>query len=258
MKQHFHKYHGCGNDFIMIDNREKKFPSDDNEFIASLCSLHFGIGADGLILLEETNNGYQMIYFNADGKEGSMCGNGGRCFVALCKQLQLMNGNISFKAYDGIHQGIIIEKKHPAYNVSLSLLDTNATSDIFINTGSPHHIKTVTNLESFDVFNKGKKIRNSKKYPEGTNVNFVEEIDDIIHVRTYERGVEEETLACGTGVTAVALSFAIKEKKEGNCVYNINAKGGKLKVSFYKDKDKFSNIKLEANAVFVYEGDIEL
>jgi len=258
MKLDFYKYHGCGNDFIMIDNRDNSFESDNKKHIASLCSRHFGIGADGLILLEKENLSFKMRYFNADGKEGSMCGNGGRCFVAFCKQLQLIDSSISFHAFDGIHKGVVIQNEHPTYNISLNLLDTKADSDVFIDTGSPHHIKIVENLHDYDVYNKGKEIRNSKEYPQGVNVNFVEKTKDIIHVRTYERGVENETLACGTGVTAVALSFSIKEKKEGDCKYNIHAKGGELKVSFNKDKNNFSNIKLEANAVCVYKGEINL
>jgi diaminopimelate epimerase len=258
MKLQFYKYHGCGNDFIMIDNRDAFFPSEDQKLIASLCSRHFGIGADGLILLEEEDKGFKMLYYNADGKEGSMCGNGGRCFVAFCKHLQLMGTGISFIAYDGIHQGIVIEDKHPRYKISLSLHDTNADSDVFIDTGSPHHIEVVENLPTYNVYNKGKEIRNSNAYTKGVNVNFVEKRDDIIYVRTYERGVEDETLACGTGVTAVAISYAIKEEKEGNRAFYINTKGGKLKVSFNKEKSNFSNIKLEADAVCVYKGEFEL
>jgi len=256
MKLQFYKYHGCGNDFIMIDNRTAFFPSDDQGLIASLCSRHFGIGADGLILLEEEDKSFKMLYFNADGKEGSMCGNGGRCFVAFCKHLQLMDTDISFNAFDGIHQGIVIEDKHPTYKISLSLHDTNADSDIFIDTGSPHHIEVVENLPTYNVYSKGKEIRNT--YPKGVNVNFVEKTNDIIQVRTYERGVEDETLACGTGVTAVAISYAIKEEKEGDNVFYINTKGGELKVSFNKEKNNFSNIKLEADAVCVYKGEFEL
>jgi diaminopimelate epimerase len=259
MKQHFFKYQACGNDFIMIDNRNASFDANNDAVISKMCQRHFGIGADGLILLEEeAPESYRMRYYNADGKEGSMCGNGGRTFVAFCKSLGLVDNKMHFKAIDGMHNGEILVHKHPYYLIALGMQNCTAKTAEFINTGSPHHIAEVKNLEDYDVFKHGEEIRYSAKYPEGVNVNFTEKKGDSIHVRTYERGVEDETLACGTGVTAVALSYAIKEKKEGQLHYQIHTKGGILEIDFKKDNNIFEKIILTAEARFVFEGDFSL
>ena len=256
MKQHFFKYQACGNDFIMIDNRNARFDTDNFTVISQMCMRHFGIGADGLILLEEeTNKSYRMRYFNADGKEGSMCGNGGRAFVAFCKSLGLVDKKMQFRAIDGMHEGEVLVDKHPNYIIALSMQNCTAKSAEFINTGSPHHIVEVKDLQNYDVLKHGKEIRYSAKYPEGVNVNFTEKKDENIHVRTYERGVEDETLACGTGVTAVALSYAMKENKEGQLHYQIHTKGGILELDFKKNNHHFEKILLTAEASFVFEGD---
>lgn len=259
MKLDFYKYQGAGNDFVIIDNRTNVFPKDDHDLIRSYCDRKFGIGADGLMLLEKaTDADFNMVYFNADGRPGSMCGNGGRCIVAFAKTLGIFDKSTSFNALG--------EKYHASINegqVSLNMLDVENIEihqgHVFLDTGSPHHITFTENLPKFDVVGQGRKIRYGAPYFEtGTNVNFVEKVNEnTFAVRTYERGVEDETLSCGTGVTAVALaSFHLEKttKKE----INIETLGGKLKIEFEKENGVYKNIILTGPATFVFKGSIEL
>lgn len=211
----FFKYEGAGNDFILIDNRNKSFSLiNDTKSIKKLCDRHFGIGADGLMVLQMKNGiDFEMLYFNADGKEGSMCGNGGRCIVAFANQLKLIKRETNFLAVDGPHYATISENGNL---VSLQMIDVQeikTDGDAFIlNTGSPHYVLEVENLASKDVYLDGKSIRYNEPYNvKGINVNFVEDLGDHYYVRTYERGVENETFACGTGVTAVSMAMAKKK-----------------------------------------------
>ena len=231
MKIQFYKYQGTGNDFVMIDNRQNIFPKNDTKLIAYLCDRKFGIGADGLILLENHPTlDFKMVYFNSDGNESSMCGNGGRCLVAFAKQMHVVSDKATFEAIDGLHYANINEDGI----VSLQMCDVseiNVENDYtFLNTGSPHHVQLVDELQNFDVKNEGAKIRYSDLYGNaGSNVNFVKQFDnDNFSVRTYERGVEDETLSCGTGVTAVAIAM-YKTEKTKNKEINLNVQGGKLK-----------------------------
>lgn len=252
----FYKYQGTGNDFVMIDNRNGHFPVSQ-AYIEHLCHRRFGIGADGLILLQNDTNGqfpnydFRMVYFNADGREGSMCGNGGRCTVRFAEDLGIFKNETKFIAVDGEHTA-----QATAEVISLKMGKVNGLERYveydFMNTGSPHYVAYVTDVKSFDVFSEGKKIRYSEEWVKrgGTNVNFVQMIDEeTIYVRTYERGVEDETYSCGTGVTASALStnlrFGIKSP------IKVITKGGNLKVSF---EDNFQNIHLIGPAVRVFEG----
>ena len=208
MAFHFHKYQGTGNDFIIIDNREFIFPKNDTNLVAKLCDRKFGIGADGLLLLEShSQHDFNMVYYNSDGNLSSMCGNGGRCLVHFAQQLGVIGDHTTFQAVDGVHhaslQGDII---------SLGMNNVGRIEEferyVFLNTGSPHHVEIVENLEDFDVFSEGRKIRNDRYGKKGANVNFVTQITaDTFAVRTYERGVEAETLSCGTRVTAVAIGM---------------------------------------------------
>lgn len=260
MTAHFFKYQGTGNDFIIFDNRknELEFSADT---IALICHRRFGIGADGMMfLLADEKFDFGMKYYNADGKEGSMCGNGGRCLVSFAKRLGIIGAKTSFKAVDGVHQAEVTGEE----TVRLKMADVEEiTSDgksFFLNTGSPHHVEFVNEVKAFDVFNSGKEIRYNKHYqPSGTNVNFVELLDkDTIFVRTYERGVEDETLSCGTGVTASSLAAAIKTNSD-QLFFNCKTLGGDLKVSFRKiDERNFKDIYLEGPGKLVYEGDIIL
>ena len=258
MKVHFYKYQGTGNDFIMIDNRDFSFPKS-NSLINKLCDRRFGIGADGLILLEPSEkNDFTMVYFNADGNEASMCGNGGRCIVAFAKQLTIIDKETTFEAVDGLHYASI---KNDIVSLQMIDIDTieSFKDHIFLNTGSPHHISFNDDVENIDVKELGSKIRYGAPYfKEGTNVNFAEQIsDNSFKVRTYERGVEDETLACGTGVTAVAIA-ANKSNRTKASTINIEVLGGQLEVSFHREGDVYRNVFLKGPAQFVFEGNIKI
>lgn len=262
MQINFFKYEGAGNDFILVDNRNGDFPLSDNpELIKKLCDRHFGIGADGLIVLQlKEGFDFEMIYYNADGYPGSMCGNGARCITAFAKHLELIKNDTNFLAVDGPHYARISENGDL---VSLQMIDVKDISNdgeaFILNTGSPHYVLSVTDLEKKDVFTEGKAIRYNKKYnAEGINVNFVEDMGDHYYVRTYERGVENETYACGTGVTGVALAMAKKKKQSGAIQTSLTVPGGKLGVSFEYDGSTFSKIFLEGPATFVFTGIVNI
>lgn len=259
MKLHFQKYQGSGNDFIMVDNRTLIFPKINTNLINKLCDRRFGIGADGLILLESSENqDFKMAYFNADGNEGSMCGNGGRCIVAFAKQLGIIKNETTFDAIDGLHYATIKDEM-----VSLKMIDVSeievTDSHTFLDTGSPHHIFFCNDVSSINVKELGRKIRYGAPYfNEGTNVNFVEQLsDNSFKVRTYERGVENETLSCGTGVTAVAIA-ANKTNKTTTESIKIEVMGGHLEVSFKKEGDTFTNVFLKGPVKVVFEGNITI
>jgi len=255
----FYKYQGTGNDFIMIDNRQNLFPKNDNILISRLCNRKFGIGADGLILLESSDNyDFTMKYYNADGNEGSMCGNGGRCLVAFANFLKIINTDTVFDAIDGVHKASIIGDV-----VSLKMKDVSNikefSGELFLNTGSPHHITYVDNITTVDVKTKGKDIRYGAPYfKEGSNVNFVEQKNEnTFSVRTYERGVEDETLSCGTGVTAVAIASHMAKKTNKNAII-LETLGGSLEVSFTYNNNYYKNVFLKGKATLVYSGTIEI
>jgi diaminopimelate epimerase len=255
----FYKYQGTGNDFILIDNRNLDFPKSNVNIVRNLCDRRFGIGADGLILLENSDSAdFNMIYFNADGNESTMCGNGGRCIVAFAKILNIIKNTTTFTAIDGLHFATINNT-----TVNLQMSDV---SDIkifknhtFLNTGSPHHVTFRDTIKDMDVQELGAKIRYGAPYfDEGTNVNFVEQVSKtIFNVRTYERGVENETLACGTGVTAVAIAAYETNKTPHNSL-TLNVLGGKLEVSFIKKENNYTNVYLKGLTQFVYKGNINI
>ncbi len=263
MHLNFYKYQGAGNDFILIDNRNQSFPLiNDPEAIKKLCNRHFGIGADGLMVLQfKEGYDFEMLYYNADGKEGSMCGNGGRCIVAFAKHLEIIENETNFLAVDGPHYAKISEK---GTWVSLKMIDVqtiHSDGEAFVlNTGSPHYVLPVHDLEKRDVYLEGKNIRNNETYKDqGINVNFVEDLgNDHYSVRTYERGVEDETFACGTGVTAVAMTMAKKKGLSGKIHSAIKVKGGDLSVNFRYDGHSFSEVFLEGPATFVFLGAINI
>ncbi|WP_111708632.1 diaminopimelate epimerase [Lutibacter citreus] len=259
MNVHFYKYQGTGNDFIMIDNRDLSFPKENVNLINSLCDRRFGVGADGLILLEPSKKeDFTMVYFNADGNEGSMCGNGGRCLVAFAKQLNIIDENTTFDAIDGLHHATI---KNGI--VSLKMIDVNtiqvSEEYSFLNTGSPHHISFCDNVSNINVKELGAQIRYGAPYfKEGTNVNFAEKTNsNSFKVRTYERGVEDETLACGTGVTAVAIA-AHKTNITTNNQIKLEVLGGNLEVSFDVNENTYTNVYLTGPAKFVFEAEINI
>lgn len=254
----FFKYQGAGNDFVLIDNRDQQFDADDTALVARLCDRRFGIGADGLMLLQEKEGyDFEMLYYNADGNLGSMCGNGGRCIVSFAKHLGIINDKTVFLAVDGEHEATISDA---ADWVSLKMIDVKHIEKIdehyVLNTGSPHYVQLVDQLKELDVFHAGRAIRYNDTYrQEGINVNFVEPQNEGYAVRTYERGVEDETLACGTGVTAVALAMALHHNQVGNINTPIKAMGGNLNIRFSHLGDGiFENIYLEGSAKLVFEG----
>jgi diaminopimelate epimerase len=253
----FYKYQGTGNDFVMIDNRHLSFPKDDTQLISKLCDRKFGIGADGLILLENHDAvDFRMVYYNADGNESSMCGNGGRCIVAFAKALHIIQATTTFIAIDGLHEATIIDEiVHLKMQDVATIKTTTAYS--FLDTGSPHHVEIVENLSAFDIKGEGARIRYSDLYGSaGSNINFVSQKEaDFFAVRTYERGVEDETLSCGTGVTAVALAMHNQGKTDANRV-RLAVEGGELEVSFEKDDNGYHSIFLIGPATYVFEGKI--
>lgn len=252
----FYKYQGTGNDFVMIDNRDNSFPKENISLVAKLCDRRFGIGADGLILLEnDEQTDFRMVYYNSDGNQSSMCGNGGRCIVAFAQRLGIIGDKTTFIATDGLHFATIENNE-----ISLQMKDVDdvkiTDEYVYLNTGSPHHVVLVEDLEKYDVKNQGAKIRYSDLYGKtGSNVNFVKQItEDLFAVRTYERGVEDETLSCGTGATAVAIAmYALK--KTNSTEISIKVIGGDLKVSFCK-RDGYEEVFLKGKADFVFEGNI--
>lgn len=260
MKIKFYKYQGTGNDFILIDNREKISHEMTVQHIKKMCDRHFGIGADGLMLLNNKDGfDFEMVYFNSDGKEGSMCGNGGRCIVQFAMDLGIKKNEYLFSASDGTHVAEVDVNKQ----INLKMNDVSGVDfslDHFVlNTGSPHYVKFVRNIDDMNVVADGRKIRNSREFQEkGINVNFVETLDeDHIFVRTYERGVEDETLSCGTGVTASALMAAHNDN--GFNHVDVKTKGGNLGVEFDKISDsEFKNIWLSGPATFVFAGEYEI
>jgi len=260
MKIHFNKYQGTGNDFIILDNRTSIYDSVTLEQVQHLCDRKFGIGADGLMLLNnKPGYDFEMVYYNSDGSKSSMCRNGGRCIVKFAFHLGINNYTYRFMAIDGMHEAEIDNHNW----IRLKMNDVNSidehSSYAVLNTGSPHFIKFANDVMNIDVVETGRDIRNSKPYAaEGINVNFVENLgEDMILVRTYERGVEDETLSCGTGVTAAALVSA--HNPRGFNRVEVKTPGGRLSVEFNKTDDShFENIWLCGPAEKVYSGEIDI
>jgi diaminopimelate epimerase len=260
MQHIFYKYQGTGNDFIILDNRNNEVGQLSQKEINNLCNRKFGIGADGLMLLC-TKDGYdfEMLYYNADGNESSMCGNGGRCLVKFAHEIGIHKSLYKFLAIDGEHEAEIDTNGI----VRLKMQDVNEVEEhgsySILNTGSPHFVKFANNVNDIDVVESGRDIRYSKAFEQkGINVNFVEKLDEsTIFVRTYERGVEDETLSCGTGVTAAALVSAHNDNGFNDVA--IKTTGGNLHVEFEKmSETHFTNIWLCGPATFVFKGQIEL
>jgi diaminopimelate epimerase len=258
MKLSFFKYQGTGNDFVMIDNRTNMFDKTNISAIQHLCDRRFGIGSDGLILIENLPDfDFNMVFFNPDGSQ-SFCGNGSRCAVAFAKFLGIIDNQAYFNSTDGEHEAWVSANG----DISLKMHDVKLIEKgdgyYFINTGSPHYIKEETNLKELDVVSEGREIRYNDRFKEeGTNVNFVKYNQESLDIRTYERGVEGETLSCGTGVTAAALSWADKFKLSAGKV-DVNAQGGKLSVGFKRNENGFNDIWLIGPAKYVFKGEIEV
>ncbi|MEL6140510.1 MAG: diaminopimelate epimerase [Bacteroidota bacterium] len=260
---HFTKYQGAGNDFILIDARES-LPVEltDHTRIAKLCDRHFGIGADGLMLLRHAKGyDFEMLYYNSDGRPSTMCGNGGRCIVSFAKELGIDRPLYHFLAVDGPHQAEILPDGH----ISLGMTDVMAIqrmgSDYVLDTGSPHYVSYVTDCQSINVIEAARAIRYNAPFKEkGINVNFVEINDQGLALRTYERGVENETLACGTGVTAAAITLAIEDDLAIGAPfdYPVSARGGELRVSGRRTEAGFIDLRLVGPAEKVFVGTVEV
>lgn len=257
MKLPFHKYQATGNDFVIIDNREWQL-SFTKAQIEKICDRKFGIGADGLMLIEDHDDlNFNLIYFNSDGSQ-SLCGNGSRVAVHFASHLGLVNGQATFNAYDGPHDAELLSHDMVRLQMNDVVEIKSIGEDFFVNTGSPHYIRFVNNIHDQNVLDEGKKIRYSETFkPDGTNVNFVALLpDNTAFVRTYERGVENETLSCGTGVTAAALTASLKGFSSP---VKIKTLGGDLSVEFkVNHAGIFSEIFLIGPAKMVFEGILEL
>jgi len=255
----FYKYQGTGNDFIILDNRGNKIELN-RENIKDLCDRRFGIGADGLMLMNNrAGYDFDMLYYNSDGNRSSMCGNGGRCMVMFAYNMGLRKSEYLFNAIDGEHKAAVADNGW--INLKMKDVDSVETpfSDFILDTGSPHYVKPVSDVWNINVVKEGREIRYGKRFADkGINVNFVElNADGNISVRTYERGVEDETLSCGTGVTASALVFAHNEN--GFNHINVKTPGGNLAVEFDKNGEaSFKNVWLSGPATFVFKGEIEI
>jgi diaminopimelate epimerase len=256
----FEKYQGTGNDFIILDNRDGQYSVLQQHQIAFLCDRKFGIGADGLMLMNASvDYDFEMVYYNADGKTSSMCGNGGRCMVQFAARHGIHRYTYRFIAVDGMHEAEIAQNGQ----IRLKMQDVHQVAyhahHMILDTGSPHLVQFVQHLHDVDVFESGRNIRYSDAFREnGINVNFAEEMSDgVVHARTYERGVEDETLSCGTGVTAVALMAAHNEKAFNQVL--VKTPGGTLSVEFTKHSDQhFTDIWLCGPAEQVFSGTIDL
>ena len=302
MKLQFTKYHGTGNDFIMIDSRKNVMPDRSVRLISRLCDRHFGIGADGLIVLEESEeHDFAMAYYNSDGNPGTMCGNGGRCIAAFARRSGWIGDICRFEAADGLHEGVVLpgerdavggvsgsgaegvsagagdsnEGKDPRageapgadgvsdVRVRLGMQDVGSVERIdegyVLDTGSPHLVVFVDDVEKVDVFAQGRKFRQDERFVGGTNVNFVQKGAGEIFVRTYERGVEDETLSCGTGVTAAAIATFLDAAEYGSSIA-VKTRGGTLQVDFQpsEQRNHFSDVFLTGPVTEVYEGVIDL
>ncbi len=257
MTTFFYKYQGTGNDFVIIDNRSLLFDKSNFKNIAKLCDRRFGIGADGLILLENHPTAdFRMVYYNADGNESSMCGNGGRCITAFAKFLGLIETKTTFEAIDGMHKAEVNDGMVSLQMKDVSDIKTFETHS-FLDTGSPHHVELVNDLQGYDVKLNGELLRYSVPYKKvGCNINFVNQISNCkFAVRTYERGVEDETLSCGTGVTAVAIAMHNIGKTDQNHL-TLQTHGGELQVAFQKTDKGYEDIWLMGTATQVFKGHI--
>ncbi len=258
MEATFYKYQGAGNDFVIIDDRNERFDRLNNNLVNKMCVRRFGVGADGLMLLRNKKGyDFEMIYYNSDGNESTLCGNGARCIVAFAKSLGIIGDNCYFLAVDGPHKADLIQTDEGEW-VSLKMGDISEVEKgpgyCFMDTGSPHYVAFESNLQKFDLIDRAREIRyNGRFRVEGTNVNFISINEDILNIRTYERGVEDETLACGTGVTAAVLAAHATGQFKGSQL-NVKAQGGNLKVKFEPDGYGYKNIWLQGPAEFVFKG----
>ena len=252
----FTKYHGTGNDFIMVDQTVHHWIQPDNRsLVARMCDRHFGIGADGLILIQSTGEAdFQMIYFNADGGVGTLCGNGSRCAVHFARTLGVAFTRHQFLAADGIHAFSQDERDWIGIHMADPLIQSSTLETYLIDTGSPHFIRFMDELTTIDVVQEGRAIRNRPEFPQGINVNFVQWADGRLRVKTYERGVEDMTLSCGTGATASSIALALKNQYRGEQSIPVDVPGGSLEIRFREQHATFTEVWLWGPATPVFTG----
>lgn len=256
----FHKYQGTGNDFVILDNREKTFPTEDIALVAKLCDRRFGIGADGLILLENhVSADFKMVYYNSDGRLSSMCGNGGRCIVHFANRIGVIDRSTSFEAIDGMHTASISGDLVDLAMSDVTDIEMNGRHG-FMDTGSPHYMVWREGIDQLDLIDEAHKIRYGERFKEeGTNVNFLQWSDEGVYMRTYERGVEGETLSCGTGMVAAALFASVSGKLGEHESCAIYTRGGQAEVEFQKSGERaFEQIRLIGPAVHVFSGEMDV
>ncbi|MEA1878609.1 MAG: diaminopimelate epimerase [Bacteroidota bacterium] len=255
----FQKWQATGNDFVIIDNRNGILTDLSSEWISRICNRNFGVGADGFMFIQNHPElDFEMKYYNADGLEAEMCGNGARSIIGFVKNLRIIDNSTTFQAIDGVHQGWVLRPDY--YRIKMVDVDEIIENEkgISLNTGVPHLVIFTEAPDQTDVFQLGKEIRYSKEFaPKGSNVNFSNYSDNILRMRTYERGVENETLSCGTGAVASAIATEYLNNY-GKSTYEVQVPGGKLKVSFERtNKNHFQEIYLEGEAKMVFEGNIK-
>ena len=259
MKISFSKYNGAGNDFIIIDDINRNIKLTKSQ-IYKLCNRNLGIGADGLILIRKSSKtDFEIIHYTSDGNLGSLCGNGSRCAILYAYRNNIINKNTVFKAFDGIHRAEIINDELITMQMKLNSRIIKNEYGIWLDTGSPHLIVESTNTDKIDVKNAGRSIRYNSYYKEkGVNVNFVERVsDEVFKIRTYERGVEDETRACGTGSTASAICMNYIGKTNSNYI-KMKCLGGDLEVQFLKTNKNYLDITITGPAKLVFEGVIDI
>ena len=257
----FDKYQGAGNDFVILNNKTGVYDSLSTAQVAFLCDRYKGIGADGLILINASSTSdFEMQYFNSDGNESTLCGNGGRCAVAFAYNKKIIDKTTSFSAIDGLHKASYISPLEVHLEMQEVTKIIEVENGLLIDTGSPHYIRLVDNIEAINVQKEGAAIRYSDSFmPNGINVNFVEKEGITKYkIRTYERGVENETLACGTGAVAAAIAIHSEGESEGETEVDLKALGGDLKVSFEVSDKRYYQIYLKGPAMHVFSGTIQL
>ncbi len=261
MKINFYKYQGAGNDFVFLNNMKGEYDALTISQIQQLCNRRFGIGADGLIKIDKSDDwDFSVDYYNSDGSK-SFCGNGARCAVRFVNQEILKKDKYKFMAIDGVHEGQLIGAMVSVQMNDLDEIEVVDDNTFILNTGSPHFIHFVKDVSNFDIYTFGQKIRFSEQYAEfGINVNAVQITGtNQLAIRTYERGVENETLACGTGITAASIAYAMKENRKGDLKVNVKAQGGDLSVSLHRTEENgFIHVNLIGPAEFVYKGEVDV
>jgi|TARA_B100001094_G_scaffold301698_1_gene328231 diaminopimelate epimerase len=257
MKINFSKFNGAGNDFIIIDNRNNSIDYNSS-LIKHICDRNFGIGGDGLILINESDlYDFEILHYTSDGQIGSLCGNGSRCAISFAYKNNIIGKKTVFEAFDGIHNAEIIDEELVKMEMKINSKIIENEYGTWLDTGSPHLIIEKENIDELDVNNLARKIRYNEYYKEnGVNVNFIEKIsDETFKIRTYERGVENETLACGTGSTASAICMNYLGNSDSNII-TMKCRGGNLKVEFNSSDQTFTNISITGPAIKVFEGTI--